>query len=41
MECGERHMSINLKNYENLCKDERQKIIVSRDDNEKSVGEKM
>lgn len=33
-------MNINLKNYENLCKDERQKIIVSRDDNEKSVGKK-
>ena len=33
-------MSIDLKNYENLCKDERQKIIVSRDENEKSVGKK-
>lgn len=32
--------SIDLKNYENLCKDERQKIIVSRDDNEKSIGKK-
>ena len=31
-------MSIDLKNYENLCKDERQKIIVSRDDDEKNSG---
>ena len=41
MEFGEYHMSsIDLKNYKNLCKDERQKIIVSRDDNEKSIGKK-
>ena len=32
--------SIDLNNYENLCKNERQKIIVSRDDNEKSIGKK-
>lgn len=31
-------MTIDLKNYENLCKDERQKIIVSRDNDEKNSG---
>ena len=33
-------MSIDLNKHQNLCKDSRQKIIVSRDDKEKSVGKK-
>lgn len=33
-------MKIDLNNHKNLCKDSRQKIIVSRDDKEKSVGKK-
>ena len=33
-------MEIDLNNHKNLCKDSRQKIIVSRDDKEKSVGKK-
>lgn len=40
MDYGEKIMSIDLNNYENLCKDERQKIIVSRDDDEKSSSGK-